>query len=599
MSDVISQVQPNLPPSAGPAPSAAVPQTGPVASPRPRVWPAAVVVALMWIVIETPRWLELPAFAVFMAQFLAPLAAALLIVVWWLALSRLRWRDRFLGLGACALAGVVSWLLTALQGMAFLMFALPWVATAWVLWMLGTPFLNWPVRFAGLIAALVLTWAAFPLFRFDGVDGNMQASFHWRWSPTAEDALLAELAAGGRHKAAASAAPTLQPADWPGFRGPGRDGRRTGVRLDVDWSKNPPKEVWRHRVGPGWGSFAVVGNRLYTQEQRGNDETVVCYDADTGDEVWVHKDAARFDEAVAGPGPRATPTFHDGRIYALGGAGRLNCLDAATGEVVWSHDIGADSGAKTPQWGFAASPLVVHGIVTVFAGGPDKKSVLAYDASSGALAWSAGEGLLGYSSPHPARLADVEQLLMATEVGLTALDPAHGTVLWQHAWPMPGMGRVLQPAVLDDSDVLLASTDGTRRVHVTHDGEAWATEEKWTSAKLKPFFDDLVVHEGCAYGFDGNYLTCVNLEDGGQRWRVRNSWGGQILSLADQGILLILSEKGEVALVKADPEGHKELARFQAIQGKTWNHPVVARGRLYVRNGEEAACYALTEKDGE
>src|SRR5262249_19075967 len=156
--------------------------------------------------------------------------------------------------------------------------------------------------------------------------------------------------------------------------------------------------VWRHRVGPGWSSFAVVGNRLYTQEQRGQDEAVVCYDADTGNELWVHRDAARFSEVVAGPGPRATPTFHQGQLYAQGAAGRLKCLDAATGRVLWSRAVIADSGAKLPQWGFAASPLVVRGVVTVFAGAPGGKSVLGYNAASGELAWSAGEGQFSYCS---------------------------------------------------------------------------------------------------------------------------------------------------------------------------------------------------------
>src|SRR5262249_6977092 len=128
----------------------------------------------------------------------------------------------------------------------------------------------------------------------------------------------------------------------------------------------------------------------YTQEQLGEDELVNCYDANTGALLWTHKDTARYTEPVAGPGPRATPTFHEGKIYALGAAGRLNCLDARTGSVLWSHDIKADADVKEPpMWGFSASPLVVAGVVTVFAGGADGKSVLGYNAASGELAWSA------------------------------------------------------------------------------------------------------------------------------------------------------------------------------------------------------------------
>ena len=561
------------------------------------MWPALVVVALEWTAIETPKWLGLQPFVQFMAMFLAPIVAAVLLVVWWLFFSRIRWRDRWLGLGVCAAGGVAAGFLATYPVMVLSMFALPWATTVWAAWMVGTFFLAWPIRRAGLLAALVLTWAYFPLIRLEGVDGNMHASFQWRWVPTAEDRLMAELAARGPQKATPAETLALEPGDWPGFRGPNRDGRLIGVRISTDWTQHPPRQVWRHRVGPGWGSFAVVGNNLYTQEQRGADEAVVCYNADTGEETWAHSDPARFTEAVAGPGPRATPTFHDSRIYALGATGRLNCLDAATGKVQWTRDVAADSGAKVPVWGFASSPLVAQGVVTVFAGGPDGKSVLGYNASSGDPVWQGGDGLLGYSSPHPAKLGGVEQVLMATEKGLTAFEPAHGKVLWRHDWPLPGMFRVVQPTVLDDSDVLLGANTGTRRIHVNHTGDGWTTDEVWTSAAFKPFFNDGVLDKDYLYGFNGVNFTCVSLEDGKGRWRTSKYGAGQVLLLADQDLLLVLSEQGDAALVEAEPESYKEVARFKALEGKTWNHPVVAHGKLFVRNGEEAACYKLTKMD--
>src|SRR5262249_15031365 len=252
-------------------------------------------------------------------------------------------------------------------------------------------------------------------------------------------------------------------------------------------------------------------------------------------ELWVHRDAARFSEAVAGPGPRATPTFHEGKLYAQGAAGRLNCLDAATGRVLWSRDVIADSGAKLPQWGFAASPPVVLGVVTGFAGAPGGKSVLGYNAASGELAWSAGEGQFSYCSTQLARLGGVEQLLLTTETGLTAFDPAGGKVLWTHDWPLEGMARIVQPAVLGDSDVLIGTGMGvgTRRVSVGREGDGWATREVWTSRAIKPYYNDLVVHRGHLYGFDNNFFTCVSLEDGKGKWKERGYGNGQVLLLAD------------------------------------------------------------------
>jgi outer membrane protein assembly factor BamB len=261
---------------------------------------------------------------------------------------------------------------------------------------------------------------------------------------------------------------------------------------------------------------------------------------------------------------------------------------------VWSRDIAADAGAKVPDWGFASSPLIAHGIVTVFAAGPDK-AVIGYDAGNGELVWAGGDGARSYCSLHPARIGDVEQLVLTTEEGLIAFEPKKGDVLWRHAWPIGNMWRAMQPVQVGDADFLLGTAfgNGTRRVHVSSAGGVWSTSEVWTSKNIRPYFNDLVVHKDHLFGFDNNFLTCVRLKDGKSTWRERGYGNGQVLLLADQDLLLVLSEQGEVALVEAKPDAHNELARFQAIEGKTWNHPVLAHGKLFVRNGVEAACYEL------
>jgi outer membrane protein assembly factor BamB len=586
-------------------PLAALPEpaTPTLSPPRPRLWPAVVLVVVQWLIITVPGLVAPLTRAHFMGWFLGPLVATLGLVLWWLFASRLRWVDRGLGVLVFAAAAAAAWLLCdptfGLFGL--MLFTLPLATTAWVLYLLATPFLAWPVRRAGLLALFVLVWGGFTLVASEGAYGNLSVTLRPRWAPTKEDQYLAARAAGqigGVQADERVVSVKLQPGDWPGFRGPDRDGRLKEVRIATDWSAHPPRQIWRHAIGPGWSSFAAVGGRLYTQEQRGPDEVVVCYDAARGVERWAHRDAARFTESMAGPGPRATPTFHDGKIYALGATGRLNCLDAAGGRLLWSRDIVADSGAKVPQWGFAASPLIVGEIVTVFSGSANGKSMLAYKTASGQPAWTGHAGVHSYCSPQPYRRAGAEQILIATDRGLTAFEPAQGKVAWQHDWVLEGgMARVVQPAVLEDGDVLLGTGFGmgTVRLHVTGMGDAWQATERWKSRAIKPYFNDLVVHRGHLYGFDNYFLTCVSLEDGKGNWKERGYGNGQVLLLADQDLLLVLSEKGEVALVEAKPEGHHDLARFQAIDGKTWNHPVVANGKLFVRNGEEAACYELSE----
>jgi outer membrane protein assembly factor BamB len=585
------------------------PAYAPPAERRPRLWPGVVLVALYWAVLKLPGFIDAEPMTQFMIVFFGSMAVPALFALWWLFFSRVRWADRFLGLLACALVGGASFFLshpsfqkTGMFGPLF--YVLPVVTTGWVLWLFVARSLSRQVRVAGLVVVFLLTWGYFTTVRFEGTTGAFDAQFSYRWNPSAEDRFLAERSSARPAAAAVAAAKPLElsPGDWPGFRGPARDGRRTGVRIATDWKQNPPKQLWRHRVGPGWSSFAVVGTRLYTQEQRGGDEVVVCYDAGTGSELWTHTDATRFDEAMGGAGPRATPTFHEGRIYALGANGRLNCLDAVTGQKIWSRDIAADSGATVPMWGFSSSPLVVQGVVTVFAGGPSGKGVLGYRADSGEQAWAAGDVKDSYCSLHPARLDGAEQLLVVTGVGLTAFEPVGGKVLWQYDWSVrDDFVRVTQPALVGDADVLIGTGFGigTRRLHVTRDGSAWKADQVWESKAIAPYYNDLVIHKDHIYGFHNQFFTCVSLADGKAKWKERGYDSGQVLLLPDQDLLLIQAEKGDVALVEAKPNGRKELARFHALDGKTWNHPVVAHGKLFVRNGEEAACYQLAEEGGE
>jgi outer membrane protein assembly factor BamB len=563
-----------------------------------------VIIAVQWLCLYVPGWVVPGTRTQLNFMQWGALGGAAAVAAWWLLASRVRWTDRLLVVLFLAAASTAAYPLYD-QRFTYrlygpIMRALPLTTTAWALWLLVTPGLWWPARRVGILASISLALGYCTLLRFDGGDGSFNAAVSWRWSATPEERLLAAPPARQAVVPAGEAPPELRPGDWPGFRGPNRDSRLTGVRIATDWEKHAPRELWRHRVGPGWGSFTVIGNWLYTQEQRGANETVVCYDATTGEERWAHSDAVRFDEVVAGPGPRATPTFHQGKLYTLGAGGTLNCLDAATGALNWSRNILADSGrARPPEWGFSSSPLVARGVVTVFAGGPGNKGMLGYDAVLGKPVWSAAVGRESYSSPQLAFTGAVEQVLIATSGGLTALEPVGGKVIWQHDWPLDRAFRIAQPAAVGDSDLLVGTPqEGLRRLRLVYVEGQWSQQTVWETKAIKPYYNDLVVYRDHLYGIDTNFLTCISLHDGKRRWRQRGYGNGRVLLLADQGRLLIQAEYGEVALVEANPDQHNELARFQAITGKTWNHPVVAHARLFVRNGEEAACYQLTAGDG-
>jgi outer membrane protein assembly factor BamB len=572
---------------------------------RPRLWPVLPILAVQWTArLLADRFWQGEVEYVY-AVFYGPMIGAGLVLLWWLFASRVPWRDRLLMLLAVFVGSAATVLTDPIDLMAggfkLVLYAVPIALAAGTLWLLATFWLRWPWRRLGLVAALLVPFGYFALIRIDGVTGAMKATLSWRWSETNEDGSMAEIRQ--RPAPAPVTAPAeplaLRPGDWSGFRGPARDGKLHGVRLATDWNQYAPQLLWKQHVGPGWSSFAVVGNRLYSQEQRDDDETVVCYDADNGKELWIHKDpGVRFHEAAGGLGPRATPTFDAGRLYTLGARGKLNCLDAVTGKLLWSRAVTDDSGAKVPPWAFASSPLVVHGLVAVFAGGPDHKAVQAYDAATGVPKWAAGEGTHSYSSPQLATIDGVEQILIVTEKGLSGLDPEGGKVLWNHTWDT-GIQRVVQPARVGASDFLLGTTfgKGTRRLHVSRGKDGWQVEQVWHTRAINPYFNDLVIYDNHLYGFDGSYFTCVNLDAGKRCWREEGYGAGQVLLLDDQGVLLVLAETGEVALVLAQPSGLHEVARLEALKGKTWNHPVVAHGRLYVRNDHWMACYRLKTEE--
>jgi outer membrane protein assembly factor BamB len=565
---------------------------------------------------------------------LAGVVGALAIIVWWVFFSRARWVER---VGAIVLMIVAVWAVRALahesmvgagQGNLIFILPMPYLGLALVAWALATRHLHDGVRRATLVAAILLACAPFALIRTDGIRGGSGSTFHWRWTPTAEQLLLARggdeptplppsaapaempkgtpTAAPTATPAAVPAAPaapaaekvqtaakaaTDTPAEWPGFRGPGRDSVVRGVRIETDWTKSPPVVIWRRPIGPGWSSFAVRGDLLYTQEQRGDDEVVSCYRVSTGEPVWRHRDAVRFYESNGGAGPRATPTLSHGRVYTLGATAVLNALDAGTGKVVWSRNAASDTGRKIPDWGIASSPLVVDDIVIVAVSG----TLAAYDLATGKPRWTGPQHGGSYSSPQLVTIDGVAQVLLLSAPGAVSVSPADGTLLWEHTWEG---GAIVQPALTADGGILINAMSmmggmATRRLAVAHGAGGWTVAERWTSNGLKPYYNDFVVHKGHAYGFDGNILASIDLEDGKRKWKGGRYGSGQLLLLADQDLLLVSSEDGELALVSATPDQFTELARIPALNSKTWNHPVVVGDILLIRNGEEMAAFRL------
>jgi outer membrane protein assembly factor BamB len=468
----------------------------------------------------------------------------------------------------------------------------------------------------------------FAVFRINGFNGNLMPKLTWRWNPK-PDAVLAQSDLDEPQQTA-DVQPTSH--DYPGFLGANRDAYIPDVHLATDWNAHPPKLLWRHPIGAGYSAFAIVGQAAITLEQRGEQELVTCYDLKTGKLLWHHGIQARHYNEIGGDGPGSTPSIHEGRVYALGGTGILRCLDAATGKAIWIRDVLADVGTtyETDRagvwWGRSASPLIVDNLVVVPGGGPPagpKVSLVAYNKLTGDIVWKGGQRQVSYSSPSIATYDGVRQIVIVNEDNITAHDPATGNVLWTAPWEgssnstasasqtvqiaddkffvskgySMGGGAVFEVKREQASSGADQSGGGTQEAAAkSHDSKSdWNVKRLWHNHRvLQTKLDNVIVKDGFVYGLSDGILQCVELSTGKRLWAGDDYGHGQLLRVGN--VLLITSETGEVALVELNSEAFHQLAKFQALEGKTWNNPALSGNLLLVRNAQEAACYELLEQ---
>ena len=394
----------------------------------------------------------------------------------------------------------------------------------------------------------------------------------------------------------APSAPNAPTSSWSDFRGPSRDGRYTGPGIRTNWPAEGLRRLWKQPVGAGYASFVVAAGRAFTIEQRRDQEVVAAYDIETGREIWTNAWTASFEESMGGDGPRATPTYHDGRIYALGAEGELRVLDAAKGTLVWRRNILSDNGADNLSWGMSAAPLIVDDTVVVLPGGTRGSSVVAYRTSNGDPVWKALDDQASYTSPMLVTLGGVRQLLVVTATRVVGLAPERGSLLWEYPWSTFNGINVAQPIVFTHNarDRIFMSASfgqGAAVFELTRSGDRFAAKTIWENQRMKNKFTSSVLHNGHIYGLDESILASINAETGEQNWKGGRYGYGQLVLAGDH--LVVLTEEGDVVLVKAAPARHEEVARFSAIEGKTWNHPVIAEGKLLVRNIQEMAAFDI------
>lgn len=399
-----------------------------------------------------------------------------------------------------------------------------------------------------------------------------------------------QTAAPGASTEAASAHATRN--YWTNFRGPNRDGRYDEMAVLTKWPANGLTPIWKQPIGIGYASFVVADGRAYTIEQRRRQEVVSAYDVNTGRELWVQGWNAEYNDET-GDGPRATPTWDEGRIYALGATGELRCLDAKTGAVAWGRNILKENGASNLQWAMAASPLIVDDKVIVLPGGPGGKSIVAYNKVTGAPVWKSQNDPQAYVSPMLVTLAGRRQIVVVSSSRVLGLVPEDGALLWSHVWDTDMGINVSQPIPVDKNRLFISAGygKGAALLEIGGSGNNLSAKVLWENINMKNKFNSSVLHEGHVYGLDEGILSCVDVNTGARKWKGGRYGYGQVILAS--GHLIITSDSGELALVKATPEAFTEVARFAALEGKTWNYPAIANGKLLVRNATQMAAYNI------
>ena len=432
--------------------------------------------------------------------------------------------------------------------------------------------------------------ATSPIFRFGTRESQAEVVERHRASQTPPAKAPEVVEAAPARPPSAAPVPAAVDSYWADFRGPGRAGVYSQTPILTQWPPTGLKELWRQPVGGGYASFAVAAGTLFTIEQRRAKEVASAYDAATGREKWINSWDADFRESMGGDGPRATPVWHDGRVYAQGAEGELRVIDAQSGATVWSKNILKDNGVANIMWGMSNSPLLVDANVIATPGGSGGKSVVAYNKDTGARVWGALDDKASYTSPMLVELAGKRQILVVTANRAVGLDPASGKLLWEFPWVTEYDINSAQPIILAPNRFLISAGygHGAALVEVSEGG----AKAVWQNTRMKNRFNSSVLYQGHVYGMDEAIMACIDVNSGDLKWKGGRYGYGQMLLAG--GNIVVLTESGEVALVAATPEAHREIARFPAIQGKTWNHPALGAGVLYVRNASEMAAFRIS-----
>lgn len=374
---------------------------------------------------------------------------------------------------------------------------------------------------------------------------------------------------------------SLTAADWPQWRGPDRNGI-SQEKISVKWPAEGPNILWRASVGTGFSSASISDGRVFTMGNAKEKDTIWCFDAVTGKEIWKHTYASELGPKYYEGGPGSTPTVYDGRVYTIGKWGDVFCLDAAKGTVLWQRDLRKDPGAKPNEWGFAGSALIYEDLAIFNAG----EAGIAFDRKTGKTVWSNGTKQTGYASPKLFKVKGADQVLLFAQKSMLGLDPKTGKELWSFPWETSWDNSNPDPVLAGDSFLISTYNRGAAFVSLktgkpTTDYRTDALNQHMSPGVLLGEY--LYAFNGQAAGYASDFV-CFHLLNGKVNWHEKDLGIGSLIAADNK--LIIISEKGELVVAEASPDSFKPLARAQVLGGRCWTSPSLANGLLYLRNAK-------------
>jgi outer membrane protein assembly factor BamB len=381
-------------------------------------------------------------------------------------------------------------------------------------------------------------------------------------------------------------------ADWPQWRGPNRDGISSETGLLASWPQGGPRVVWKTQgLGQGYSSLAIVKDRIYTQGQRGNQEFVIAFDVKTGKQVW-ETPTSRAYRNDRGDGPRGTPTIDSNRLYAMTGDGVVVCLDTATGKIIWKENVSESYGGSIPNWGYSESPLVDGNRLIVMPGGRGA-SLVSLDKLTGKLQWKTGSDNAGYSSAIVADVGGVRQVLALSGSSAMGVMVDNGELLWRYTKVSNRTANIATP-IYQDGHVFVSTDYGTGCALLKLGPKTMS--EVYFNRDMRNHYSSSVLVGNILYGYSSNILTAMNFKTGEVVWKDRSVGKGSV-AYADKRIYA-LSENGVVGLIEATPEAYKQISTFEIQKGSlpTWSPPVIADGKLYLRDQDNLTCFDIKAK---